>query len=166
MANETQKEKDDKAAAERAVAQAAAHETPAHRESRRDAQARERRLHPPPEIRFVSPFEDPDGLITPPLCDPIANSTGLPIPPAVIDETLLPEEPSPVLTGGMILPDLATLSGKEQELVEIYTGKRLQRPESALVPTREEEHQAARASSSRLVGRPVAPSTRPVAPPA
>lgn len=70
--------------------------------------------------------------ITQPLADPVANSTALVVPPAILDDTLPVEQPPDMPVGAVTVIDVpedtTSLSGAEQNRIEVLTGKRLQRP--------------------------------------
>jgi hypothetical protein len=69
---------------------------------------------------------DDRNAISPPLADPIANATATPMPPTVIDMTV-PHEEAPEKIIGEPMPDPRTISGDEQNRIEVLTGKRIHR---------------------------------------
>lgn len=92
-----------------------------------------------PEQRAADPVGttilDPEGVLGEPAHDPIALGTALPLPvgqPANILPVLLAEDGEVVY--GEPVPDLESLTGDQQNRVEVLTGKRLQKPEPEDAP--------------------------------
>lgn len=129
-----------------------------------------------PEQRAADPVSgviiDDEGRLGEPAHDPIALGTALPLPvgvPAKILPVLLADD-GPVVYGEPV-PDLESLTGAQQNRVEVLTGKRLQKPEPEeveppvllTVQERAERDREAREKREREKVEPPKATTKPVA---